>query len=188
MARQCVMRCRAFFWCAHFQDTFSDIFHAQKIGNMRKSTLFFFLFSFDLCLAQEIKYVPPACSDSIKVEELNASWDRASYHFFGGEDQLLRFLKINLYKQIENGEMPSGEMRLSISIDTLGNCTGVEIVKQHNSCTTCAEKLRNTVSRIHRWKPDCYYSILDNKVKCENKAFFLNIKIDNKMIFIVPTN
>jgi hypothetical protein len=142
---------------------------------------FLFLFSMQ-GFAQVKNFAPAPCLDST-IEE-SGCMDCAALYFFGGEDQLMRYLNLNLGKQVKAGVLPSGRVSIRISIDTLGRSKEVSVAEKFLTCEPCNALVLQTIERVRVWEPDCYYSILDNKILCREKKLVLSLRIKDKKIYL----
>jgi hypothetical protein len=133
-------------------------------------------------VAQSKNFAPAPCLDSTIKE--SGCMDCAALYFFGGEDQLMRYLNLNLGKQIKAGVLPSGRVSLRIVIDTLGRSKEVSVAEKFLTCELCNTLVLQSIERVHLWEPDCYYSILDNKILCREKELTLNLRIKDKKIYL----
>lgn len=141
-----------------------------------------FLFLISKVFGQEDRPTyPPMCADTIYVDTFKTDEpDR----FFGGEDQLKKFLEVNVGKLARENEAFSGQIILQVSIDTLGYIKGALIIAGIDSCEICNVKILDTIKKIRRWRPHCYYAIRKNIFVCEDRDFNITIQIENKKIYI----
>ena len=118
--------------------------------------------------------IDPICSDC------------AEYFAFGGRRFLETFLDSEFYLMLKNNDISTGEITLSIMIDTLGVAYKVELLREDTICKTCNEILLNAITSIRRWKPDCKYDfdINQRKMLCNIKTIILHFKIVNSNIYI----
>jgi hypothetical protein len=124
---------------------------------------------------------PPMCADTIYVDTfMTGEPDR----FFGGEDQLKKFLEVNVGKLVREDDAFSGQIILQVGIDTLGYIKDASIISGIDSCEMCNMKILDAIKRIRRWRPHCYYAIRENILVCKDRDFNITIQIENKKIHI----
>jgi hypothetical protein len=137
------------------------------------------------CFSQEKdkKFVPPAINNNLRTEREICD-DCGEDLFFGGERQFKIFLSRNLRIQIKNGEIKEGNISFVFHIDSLGQLQDMTLVEKMSSCELCNELIFDLLKSVKRWKPDCYYDIVENRIICRNRDLKIRIWIKDKNIYV----
>lgn len=126
----------------------------------------------------------PSCTDSFTVEGdiLSDTFNHAEFYFYGGRPQFKRYLEVNLYPFLQKGEIPDGEVAISIHIDSTGIPNEFKIIKGINTSSTINSLIFEKIKKIRMWIPLCYYNIRQNNFLCKEGYILVDLFFKDRSV------